>query len=137
MLIKSLENLESFEAGDKTKIIEVLHPKNDKIPLGYSLAHASLDIGKSSLPHILEECSEVYFILNGKGNVVLKEQGDKNGLKQKPTWEEQLVTKGDMIFIPAGATQYIENQGNTTLDFLCVVSPAWYEEQEKIILNEE
>ena len=136
MLIKSLENLESFEAGDKTKIIEVLHPKNDKVPLGYSLAHASLDIGESSLPHVLEECSEVYFILNGKGNVFIKEQSEEKGLKQNPVWEEQMVKKGDMVFIPAGATQYVENKGDTTLDFLCVVSPAWYEEQDKIIMNE-
>jgi mannose-6-phosphate isomerase-like protein (cupin superfamily) len=135
MLIKSLENLESFEAGDKTKIIEVLHPKNDKIPIGYSIAHASLDIGTSSLPHILEECSEVYFILNGRGNVLIKEENKRNGLKQNPVWEEQMVKKGDMVFIPAGATQYIENKGDTILDFLCVVSPAWYAEQEKIIME--
>ena len=105
MLLKSLENLKSFEAGDKTNIIEILHPKNDHIPLGYSLAHASLDVGKSSLPHILEECSEVYFILNGKGKVVIGE-------------EAQMVKKGDMVFIPKGAVQYVENQGGTSLDFL-------------------
>jgi len=44
MLHKSLEDLKAFEAGDKTNIIEVLHPKNDAISIGYSLAHASLCI---------------------------------------------------------------------------------------------
>ncbi|MFT5167724.1 MAG: mannose-6-phosphate isomerase-like protein (cupin superfamily) [Saprospiraceae bacterium] len=132
MLLKSLENLESFEAGDKTNIIEVLHPKNDNIPLGYSLAHASLDIGKSSLPHILKECSEVYYILKGKGKMVIGEQGHEGGEKQSLSWEERLVKKGDTVFIPAGATQYVENQGDTSLEFLCIVSPAWYEEQEEI-----
>ncbi len=120
MLIKSLGDLESFEAGDKTAIIEVLHPKNDNIPLGYSLAHASLEIGESSIPHILEKCSETYFILQGHAKMVI----DK---------EERLVGKGDTIFIPEGATQHVENQGDIKLEFLCIVSPAWYEAQETIL----
>ena len=120
MLHKSLKDLKSFEAGDKTNIIEVLHPKNDNISLGYSLAHASLEVGESSLPHILEECSEVYFILKGEGKVVIGEE-------QRP------IKEGDTVFVPKGATQYVENQGTTKLEFLCIVSPAWFEEQEKVL----
>ena len=120
MLHKSLEDLKAFEAGDKTNIIEVLHPKNDAISIGYSLAHASLEAGTASIPHILEACSETYFILNGEGTVYI---GD----------EAQKVKKGDTVFIPEGATQYVENQGDTRLEFLCIVSPAWYEEQEQIL----
>ncbi len=120
MLHKSLQDLTSFEAGDKTEIIEILHPKNDNIPLGYSLAHASLDIGKASLPHILELCSETYFILEGTGSVFIGA-------------DERKVNKGDMVFIPAGASQYVENQGDTKLEFLCIVSPPWFAEQEKIL----
>jgi len=47
--------------------------------------------------------------------------------------EAQKVKKGDTVFIPEGATQYVENQGDTRLEFLCIVSPAWYEEQEQIL----
>jgi len=112
MIHKSINDLPSFLAGDKTNLIEVLHPKNDNIKLDYSLAHASLEVGTSSLPHILKECSEVYYFLKGKAKVVIGE-------------EEQLVKAGDTIYIPAGAVQYVENQGDTDLCFYCIVTPPW------------
>lgn len=120
MLLKSLENLKSFEAGDKTQIIEILHPQNDAVSLDYSLAHASLEVGEASLPHVLEACSETYFILKGEARVVIGEESAK-------------LKEGDTVLIPAGASQYIENLGNTRLEFLCIVSPAWFEEQERIL----
>ncbi len=123
MLHKSLKDLPVFLAGDKTNIIEVLHPKNDNIELDYSLAHGNLEVGKSSLPHILKECSEVYYFLKGKAKVVIGE-------------EEQLVEAGDTVYIPAGAVQYVENQGEVKLEFLCIVSPGWYAEQDEVITQD-
>lgn len=120
MIHKSIKNLNSFKAGDLTDIIEVLHPKNDHIELGYSLAHASLDAGKSSLPHILKECSELYYFLKGKAKVIIGK-------------EEKEVGEGDIVLVPAGATQYVVNLGDTKLEFLCIVSPGWYEEQEEVV----
>lgn len=119
MLVKSISDLIAFEAGDKTRLIEVLHPKNDAISLGYSLAHASLEVGETSLPHVLEACSEVYYILAGKGRLVIGE-------------EARVLQAGDVAYVPKGVTQYIENQGDTRLEFLCIVSPAWFPEQEQI-----
>ena len=107
-------------AGDKTKIIEILHPKNDLLELDYSLAEGSLEPGASSLPHILKEQSELYYFLAGEGTVFVDDESCK-------------VQKGDTVFVPEGATQYVENQGLGELRFLCIVSPPWKEKDEIIL----
>ncbi len=121
MFFKSLEECPAFVAGDLTQIREVLHPKNEEVDVNYSLAHASLAPGTSSVPHILQESSELYFILEGKGRAFI---GDKS-LDMKVN---------DLVLIPKGAEQYIENTGTETLKFLCIVSPPWSKEQE-VVLN--
>lgn len=118
MLSKSLNQIKAFLAGDETQIKEVLHPKNDGVDLPYSLAHASLGVGKASLPHLLKG-SEVYFVLEGTGRVFIDE-------------EERLLQKGDLVFIPAGAHQHIRNEGTDDLQFLCIVAPAWSAEEEEV-----
>ena len=120
MLFKTVKDCPSFIAGDLTEIREILHPKNEKIALNYSLAHASLGVGASSIPHILKESSELYFILEGEGSAFI---GDK-------TVE---MKANDMVLIPAGERQHIENTGTSELKFLCVVSPPWSAEQEIVL----
>jgi len=122
MIHKSLKDLRAFEAADKTTLIEVLHPQNDPIDLEYSLAHAHLKPGTASLPHVLEACSEVYFILEGIGQIHVD-----GAMKD--------IQKGDTIYVPKGATQYVENLGAVDLVFLCIVAPAWYAAQDKLQLN--
>lgn len=70
MLIKDLKNCKEIIAGDKTVLRELLHP--DKISdaaFRYSLAHATVRVGESSIPHALKT-SEVYYILDGEGENV-------------------------------------------------------------------
>lgn len=119
MLIKSLSQIPQFTAGDETLLREVLHPVNEDIDLNYSIAHAVVLPGKASLPHILHRRSEVYFILNGTGEMHL------NGKTAQ-------VKKGDTVFIPAGANQHIVNIGDTDLEFLAMVSPPWTDESEEV-----
>lgn len=121
MLFKSLKDCAAFVAGDLTEIRELLHPKNEDIDINYSLAHAALAVGASSVPHILQKSSEVYFILEGKGRAFI---GD----------EIVEMSVNDTVLIPAGVQQHIENIGDTPLKFLCVVSPPWSEGQE-LVLN--
>ena len=120
MLFKSIENIFSFEANDKTAIKEIIHPKNDGVQLGYSLAHASLKTGESSLPHCLSNQSELYFFLSGKGKVIIED-------------EQKEVKHGDVVLVPKGAKQYVENQGDETLEMLCIVSPPWQEEDDLLL----
>ena len=37
------------------------------------------------------------------------------------------------ICIPPNAVQYIENTGNSDLKFLCIVDPAWRQEDEEVL----
>lgn len=115
---KSLKDIPSFIAGDKTLLKEVLHPKNDAVSLPYSLAYATIAPGEQSLSHALMS-SEVYFILEGSGTIHI---GNK-------TYE---IAKGDTIHVPAAESQYVMNTGSTTLEFLCIVAPAWKEQEEEI-----
>ena len=120
MLVKTIQNIFAFEANDKTIIKEILHPKNDLIELGYSLAHGSLPARQSSLPHCLAGQSEVYLFLRGQGRMVI---GD----------EERNISGGDVVHVPVGARQYVENQEDEPLEFFCIVSPPWIEEDDLVL----
>ena len=106
-----------FTAGDDTLIREVLHPVNEGVPMSYSLAHAELEPGKASLPHRLLDRSEVYIILDGEGTAYVDGQA-------------AVLRAGDVLFIPAGAEQYLDNTGTATIRFLCIVDPAWSKDTE-------
>lgn len=119
MLIKSLDQIPSFIAGDETIIKEWLHPKNEDVDINYSLAFAEVEPGKSSLPHILKTSSEAYIILEGSGIAYIDEKS-------------QAVKSGDLVLIPAGAKQHIKNIGTENLRFICIVSPPWKKEDEVV-----
>lgn len=119
MLIKSIKKCKYFQVPDETILCEILHPKNEKIDMGCSIAHAYLESGKSSLPHRLKTSTEVYYILNGSGRMHVDE-------------EEEIISSGQVVYIPPGSEQWIENVGDDDLLFLVVVSPPWQEEDEEI-----
>jgi mannose-6-phosphate isomerase-like protein (cupin superfamily) len=118
VITKALDQCEEFVAGDSTNLREVLHPANDRVGLCYSLAHAYVRPGESSLPHRLTG-SEVYYILEGTGVIHV------NG-------ETSDVHAGCAIYVPPHATQHIQNTGATDLKFLCIVDPAWRAEDEEV-----
>ena len=117
---KSILELKEFEAGDKTLLREVLHPKNDLVELPYSLAFARLEPNTKSLPHILAKSSELYIFQQGEGIIFIEQ-------------ESRAIKAGDIVLVPKGAEQYVENTGNVDLEFLCLVAPAWKEEEERIL----
>ncbi len=118
MFKKSLDEAPEFIAGDKTILRELLQPDKDNVPTGYSIAHAQVMPGKASVPHRLAG-SEVYHILQGTGIMCIDD-------------ESEHVKPGDTIFVPPKASQYIVNTGNDELTFICIVEPAWKEEDEII-----
>lgn len=122
MLKKSLLQIPAFTAGDDTWLREWLHPKNDAVNIPYSIAFAELEPGKSSLPHILQTCTEVYLVIAGVGIAYV-------GGEAHP------VQANDLVLIPAGMEQSVENVGNDTLRFICIVSPPWAAEDEAILSN--
>lgn len=118
MFHKKLKNATEFIAGDHTRLREIMHPIHDNVAIGYSLAHARVEVGKASLPHQLKG-SETYYILEGEGEMHI----------EKEYFE---VKKDDVFLVPAKASQYIKNTGETDLVFLCIVEPYWQEAEEEI-----
>jgi mannose-6-phosphate isomerase-like protein (cupin superfamily) len=118
MLVQKLKGCAEFLAGDGTQLRELLHPEKQPIELRYSLAHATVQIGQTSVLHSLTT-SEVYYILSGTGEMHIDD-------------EKQLVETGDTIYIPPNAKQYIYNSGNEPLVFICIVDPAWRKEDEAV-----
>lgn len=119
MFKKSLKNIPSFIAGDKTIIQEFVHPKNDTVDVSYSLAHAVVKVGEASEPHILKANSELYVILKGKGEIYIGE-------------ERAILRGGDTALVPKGVIQWIKNIGKTDLKFYVIVSPPWSAEEEEV-----
>jgi mannose-6-phosphate isomerase-like protein (cupin superfamily) len=103
MLIQKLNACDEFIAGDGTQLRELLHPDKQAVDLHYSLAHAALPAGQTSVLHSLTT-SEVYYILSGVGE----------------------------MHIPPNAKQFIYNCGTEPLKFICIVDPALRKEDETI-----
>ena len=84
-------------APNGTTIREVLHPAREEgdLKMGYSLAHAIFKVGKSTRPHKLKTSSEVYYILQGKGLIQLKD-------------ESAIVRPGQLVYVPPNARQIRE-----------------------------
>lgn len=118
MLVKKLSECEEFIAGDNTILRELLHPDKEPLALRYSLAHATLPVGKTSTLHSLTT-SEVYYIISGKGEMHIDE-------------ETKIVEPGDAVYIPPNAKQFIHNCGDEPLIFVCMVDPAWRKEDETV-----
>lgn len=116
MLIKHTQECNEFTANDGCRIREILHPKNDPVELPYSLAVARLEPGMQSYPHVLKQ-AEVYYILKGKGVMHVDD-------------EIAEVGSGDTVYIPGGATQWVENTGPGDLVCTVIVSPPWREEDD-------
>jgi mannose-6-phosphate isomerase-like protein (cupin superfamily) len=80
-----------------------------------SLAMETLRPGQRTVPHWHEELEEIYYILQGRGRMVIAE-------------ELQDVRAGDAILIRVRAVHCLHNTGDQDLVLLCPVSPPWYAE---------
>lgn len=122
MLIRSIADCPHERVIDHSVLGELLHP--DNIPeasgLGCSIAHAIVPAGESTLPHALERSVELYYVLEGVGEMHI-------GSEQAP------VRAGQIVYIPPGARQFIRNTGTGDLVFLCIVSPRWQAEDERLV----
>ncbi len=120
ILVKKVDSCKVVTAGGGFKVYEVINPKNDSVNPGFSIARVELAKGKSTLPHRLRTSAQVYYILSGEGILHIEDSTMK-------------IAPGDAIYIAPGLYQWAENTGDTTLTFICVVSPPWraYDEEVK------
>lgn len=120
MLVKDIRKSDYARVIDGTTLCELLHPKNDGVELDFSMAHAVLKAGNSSLPHKISGSIEIYFILEGKGEMHIN-------------MEKNVVQAGQAIYIPSNARQWIKNTEKDDLKFLCIVSPSWSKDNEELL----
>jgi mannose-6-phosphate isomerase-like protein (cupin superfamily) len=119
MYVKKLKDCPQFIAGDGSILRELLHADKGEFAFRYSLAHAIVKAGLKTIPHKLKT-SEVYYIISGNGRMYIDD-------------ESQEIGPGCAIDIPPRSMQYIENTGNTDLEFVCIVDPAWRVEDEEVL----
>jgi mannose-6-phosphate isomerase-like protein (cupin superfamily) len=115
----TLSDRPEFLAGDHTRLREIVHPAKHQLKLGYSLAHGTLAPRKRSKRHVLKS-SEVYYFIAGQGRFVI----DDRTVSVEP---------GTTVYVPPGGTQSLENLGENHIEFLCIVDPAWKEEDEHVL----
>lgn len=119
-VVKRLGDLPRFTAPDGSDLAEVLHPHREALPGegAFSLSWARLAPGGATLPHRLEGRSETYWILEGTGTMTVGSR-------------RVLLEPGTAVLVPPGVAQWVENQGEGDLAFLCLVCPPWTEESDR------
>ena len=116
MIIKKIDDIEAFEGNEGAKIKQIISPGETNNAIRYSIAHGTISSGKRSKTHTMKT-SEVYYILQGQGIIHIDS-------------ERRQVNQDDLIFVPPMSKQYLENNGKTELVVLCIVDPAWRQEDE-------
>jgi mannose-6-phosphate isomerase-like protein (cupin superfamily) len=119
MFLKYLKDCPEFIAGDDSILRELLHPGQAALQIRYSLAHAEVRPGRKTKPHKLKS-AEVYYIIEGHGLMNIDDKSSQVGPECA-------------IYIPPDSVQYIENTGTSDLKFLCIVDPAWKEQDEEVL----
>lgn len=110
-----------ISAADGTPIKELLSPGKDGVPIRFSVALARLPRGEQSLPHRLKTSSEIYLVTEGRGVMHVDDEAAD-------------VSAGDLVYMPPGALQWIENTGDNDLVFYCIVDPPWRADDESVIV---
>ena len=118
MDIVNRDGVRAFITKDSSEIREILAPRNSSIRR-QSLAEARLLPGHSTDEHYHIQTEEIYYILNGSGEMTI--DGEKSH-----------VRRHDGIAIPPGAKHRIINTGVEDLIFLCCCVPA-YENDDTVI----
>ena len=121
MDIQNIDQVEAFTTKDGSEIRELLAHRNSCIR-HQSLAEARLPVGGTTTPHYHPKTEEIYYILQGQGEMQIDE-------------EQRTVGPGDAIAIPPGARHQITNTGQTTLLFLCCCAPG-YEHEDTVLLDD-
>jgi mannose-6-phosphate isomerase-like protein (cupin superfamily) len=78
-----------FQAGDHSLLCELLHPdrQGGLLQLGFSLAHAIVRPGQNTLIHKLSTSAEIYYILEGEGDIHIEQ-------------ESSPVHSGQVVYLP-------------------------------------
>jgi mannose-6-phosphate isomerase-like protein (cupin superfamily) len=121
MDVRNLNRVPAFTTKDGSEIRELLAHRNSCIR-HQTLAEARLAPGLSTTRHYHRKTEEIYFILEGCGQMQVAA-------------ETATVGPGDAIAIPPGASHQIANTGDSPLRFLCCCAPG-YEDEDTVLEGE-
>jgi mannose-6-phosphate isomerase-like protein (cupin superfamily) len=107
MEVKSLTTVRPFTTKDGSTIHELHHTALQ------SLAQATLDPGQTTRRHYHRLSEEIYFVLEGEGEMEL--EGDR-----------RMLAPGEAVLIPPGA--WHEIRATRHLRFLCCCAPPYAHE---------
>lgn len=112
MFTVDLKSLSKVVAPDSTIIRELLNPRRPDVNIKYSLAHGTILKENKTIRHRLRSSSEAYFILAGTARFSVNE-------------DVMEVGPGTLVYVPPDAAQYVENTGDSDLQYLVICDPAW------------
>lgn len=107
-VIKFADEVTETETAERCFITEI---SNDVDDSKASIATARVEPGVKTAKHKLIGVTERYLIISGQGKVFI------DGL------EPTQVNSGDVVIIPPGVAQSIENIGISDLIFYCICTP--------------
>ena len=113
MIVRSLDGAEPFTTADGSTIRELLGLPTAPVR-NQSLAEATLEPGQSTRRHHHAESEEIYYVVEGSGELELDGERRQVGL-------------GDAVLIPPGAWHEIR-AGAARLRFLCCCAPPYRHE---------
>ncbi|BAI60427.1 conserved hypothetical protein [Methanocella paludicola SANAE] len=113
-MMHNRSNISSYVTKDGSRIWELFHPGSSPVA-GFSVAEARVDAGQETVAHVHHRSQEVYYILEGCGEMSLG--GDALA-----------VIQGDAILILPGKRHNIKNTGVGALRILCICSPPYAHE---------
>jgi mannose-6-phosphate isomerase-like protein (cupin superfamily) len=111
--VKKYDNSQEYETDERCHITEVANDAGDE---QLSIARARVDAGVTTAWHRLNDVSERYIILSGRGLVEVE------GM------DATSVGPGDVVRIPPGHAQRIANTGDEQLIFYAVCAPPFTEQ---------
>jgi mannose-6-phosphate isomerase-like protein (cupin superfamily) len=86
-----------------------------------SMVHCTLQPGQTSRAGIHQTIEEMWYALQGQGDVWLKRDNEQR---------EEAITSGNWFTIPVGTQFQVRNTGSDPLCFIIVTMPPWPGEQE-------
>jgi len=107
-LIHKPDPAAEFDTPERCRILKIWDDDRDG---SVSVARATVKPGITTQSHRLRGVDERYLILQGSGMVIVGET------------DPQHVGPGDVVIVPAGTPQQINNTGNTDLVFYCICTP--------------
>ena len=110
MDVQNIDRVPAFITKDGSEIRELLAHRNSCIR-NQTLAEARLPTGGSTTPHCIMKTEEIYYILEGRGSMLVSD-------------EIKAVGPGDAIAIPPGPCIRLPIQATKLLKFLCCCA-AW------------